>query len=210
MRCYNYVLMLLMSSLIVMSCRESATKTISENDIEIKSYKDSINSLVLNLQLPKNLSIYETIKILEVVYNLDSVDTIIKVDKILKEKRNLISSLIVKDVNDKFMTIKLQNESWINEGDTLVTVDYITYLRHYNRRLLIDDMITNTNELDSITQMILKKSNLKIFSPNGNIAILGDSILFYYNNMKQEDFKVAFSVENIKTQFKKFNTIYNE
>ena len=105
-------------------------------------------------------------------------------DKILKEKRNLISSLIVKDVNDKFMTIKLQNESWINEGDTLVTVDYITYLRHYNRRLLIDDMITNTNELDSITQMILKKSNLKIFSPNGNIAILGDSILFYYNNIK--------------------------
>lgn len=210
MRCYNYVLLLIISSLIVMSCRESTNEIISKNDIERKSYTDSINDLALNLQMPKDFPIYETINILEVVYNLDSVDTIIKVDKILKEKRNFISNIDFQYVSDKFVTIKLQNESWINDGDTLVTIDYITYLRHLNRKLLIDDIIANSDELDSITQMILKKSHFNICSPNGDIAILGDSILFYYKNIKQDDLVVAFSVENIKKQFQKFNTIYNE
>ena len=202
-------------SVLVLVCMLSCSH-ISDTDSMLRQsglnhevYTDSINNIEVNLYLPV-ISNELKLKILEIIYE-DSIETYNSIlQHIYKDRKNFKSNVVALYDNEKALTLRINDLCWTEDGDTLRETSHITYLKRFNRKFLLNDIVSSNEELDSLTEMLNNKAYGVFFSPDVDVTILGDSVIFHYNKIKQEEFQIALSVNEIDKKFRKFKTIYNE
>lgn len=212
---YNLINLKSILSVLVLVCMLSCSH-ISDTDSMLRQsglnhevYTDSINNIEVNLYLPV-ISNELKLKILEIIYE-DSIETYNSIlQHIYKDRKNFKSNVVALYDNEKALTLRINDLCWTEDGDTLRETSHITYLKRFNRKFLLNDIVSSNEELDSLTEMLNNKAYGVFFSPDVDVTILGDSVIFHYNKIKQEEFQIALSVNEIDKKFRKFKTIYNE
>ncbi len=195
----------------ILSCSHvsESESTLRQSDLNHEVYADSVNNIELNLYLPV-ISSELKLKILEIIYedSIESYDSALK--HIYKDYKNFKSNIVALYDNEKVLTLRIVDLYWTDEGDTLQETSHITYLKRYNRKFSLNDIISNSEEMDCLTTMLNGKGHSILFSPDVDVTILGDSIIFHYDKVKQEKLHIALSLDDLDKQFHKLKTIYNE
>lgn len=195
----------------MLSCSQisSTESALRQSDLNHEIYADTINNVELNLYLPP-ISNELKLKILEIICedSIESNDSIIK--HIYKDYKNFKSNVVALYDNDKVLTLRINDLYWTDDGDTMHETSYKTYLKRFNREFSLNDIISSNEEIDLLTTMLNRKGHSILFSPDVDVTISGDSILFHYDKVKQKKLYIAFSVDEIDKNFHKFKTIYNE
>ena len=212
---YNLINLKSILSVLVFVCMLSCShisdtdSMLRQSDLNHEVYSDSINNIEVNLYLPV-ISNELKLKILEIIYE-DSIETYNSILKhICKDRKNFKSNVVALYENEKALTLRINDLYWTKDGDTLRETSHITYLKHYNRKFSLNDIISNNEEIDLLTTMLNGKGQSILFSPDVDVTISGDSIMFHYEKVKQEKLHIALSLDDIDKHFHKFKTIYNE
>ena len=212
---YNLICLKAIMYVLVLVCMLSCSQKsgvepiLRQSDLIHEVYADSINNVELNLYLPP-VSNELKVEIIEILCDdsIESKDLILK--HIYKDYKNFKSNVVALYNNDKVLTLRINDLCWTEDGDTMYETSYITYLKRFNKKFSLNDIISSNEEIDILTTMLNGKGQSILFSPDVDVTILADSILFYYDKVRQENLYVALSVDEIEKEFHKFKTLYNE
>ena len=85
-------------------------------------------------------------------------------------------------------------------------------MRQSKTRLMLDDIVSTANDVDELMNMINDKSENKSehFSPDVDVTILGENLVFHYDRHKQQPIDVSLPIKDVVDKFNKFKRIYNE
>lgn len=208
---FNFVLIIA----ITCACRDNSTGENSLPPIKLQEeeYSDSVKNLNLSLNFPTNDLINKSEKndFLKVVFNQNTNNLDSLIYFAFNYHKNMATDITILYLDNVVISAKCVTQNWIDGGDTLVTNSYISYLRKNKTKLTLSNIIKSPNEIDLLTGMINRKYHNDIFlSPDVDIAILGDSLSFYYNKSHQKNFSVSLHISDMIDKFEKFKTIYNE
>lgn len=208
---FNIVLIII----ILYACGNNSTKNIDLPQITLKSkaYLDTTKQVSIKFNLPSDNLLNRTEKrdFLNVVFNkkFDNADSLIELA--FKNNRNMSVEVTVLYINDKVISAKFITKNWIEGGDTLVNNNYISYLRNLKKELTISDIINTRSEVDQLTEKINLNTKGDVYlSPDVDITICGNHIVFHYDRLYQRELSVSFPVDEILEEFNKFKSIYNE
>ncbi len=208
---FNIVLIII----ILYACGNNSTKNIDLPQITLKSkaYLDTTKQVSIKFNLPSDNLLNRTEKrdFLNVVFNkkFDNADSLIELA--FKNNRNMSAEVTVLYINDKVISAKFITKNWIEGGDTLVNNNYISYLRNLKKELTISDIINTRSEVDQLTEKINLNTKGDVYlSPDVDITIFGNHIVFHYDRLYQRELSVSFPVDEILEEFNKFKSIYNE
>lgn len=208
---FNIVLIII----ILYACGNNSTKNIDLPQITLKSkaYLDTTKQVSIKFNLPSDNLLNRTEKrdFLNVVFNkkFDNADSLIELA--FKNNRNMSAEVTVLYINDKVISAKFITKNWIEGGDTLVNNNYISYLRNLKKELTISDIINTRSEVDQLTEKINLNTKGEVYlSPDVDITICGNHIVFHYDRLYQRELSVSFPVDEILEEFNKFKSIYNE
>ena len=213
MKIYSIIIGLF--AIIISACGSNSSEYKDLPPIKLlnNTYIDSTSQLTISLNVPSSdiLNDIEKKDFLEATFNnqINNIDSIL--NSILANHKNMSIDISILYINDLVISAKYVTKNWINEGDTLNSNYYISYLRKSKTRLSLNDIATTSTEIDMLSEMINQKANNEVYlSPDVDITILGDSLSFHYDNIYQKELKVALAINDIKKRFKNFKAIYNE
>ena len=216
MRETRLILKLILVILICVACNDSSKQQykLPQLALQNEEYFDSINNLKLSLMLPKETLIDSVEKrhLVEVAYfNTKSKDNSL-LEVALSDYINSKTTLEVLYITPNIISAKVETNNWVEGGDTLSTFSYLTYMRQSKTRLMLDDIVSTANDVDELMNMINDKSENKSehFSPDVDVTILGENLVFHYDRHKQQPIDVSLPIKDVVDKFNKFKRIYNE
>ena len=216
MREIRLIFKIILLVLICVACEKSSKQQykLPQLALQNEEYFDSINNLKLSLMLPKETLIDSVEKrhLVEVAYfNTESKDNSL-LEVALSDYINSKTTLEVLYITPNIISAKVETNNWVEGGDTLSTFSYLTYMRQSKTRLMLDDIVSTANDVDELMNMINDKSENKSehFSPDVDVTILGENLVFHYDRHKQQPIDVSLPIKDVVDKFNKFKRIYNE
>ena len=216
MREIRLIFKIILLVLICVACEKSSKQQykLPQLALQNEEYFDSINNLKLSLMLPKETLIDSVEKrhLVEVAYfNTKSKDNSL-LEVALSDYINSKTTLEVLYITPNIISAKVETNNWVEGGDTLSTFSYLTYMRQSKTRLMLDDIVSTANDVDELMNMINDKLENKSehFSPDVDVTILGENLVFHYNRHKQQPIDVSLPIKDVVDKFNKFKRIYNE
>lgn len=216
MREIRLIFKIILLVLICVACEKSSKQQykLPQLALQNEEYFDSINNLKLSLMLPKEMLIDSVEKrhLVEVAYfNTKSKDNSL-LEVALSDYINSKTTLEVLYITPNIISAKVETNNWVEGGDTLSTFSYLTYMRQSKTRLMLDDIVSTANDVDELMNMINDKSENKSehFSPDVDVTILGENLVFHYDRHKQQPIDVSLPIKDVVDKFNKFKRIYNE
>ena len=216
MREIRLIFKIMLLVLICVACEKSSKQQykLPQLALQNEEYFDSINNLKLSLMLPKETLIDSVEKrhLVEVAYfNTESKDNSL-LEVALSDYINCKTTLEVLYITPNIISAKVETNNWVEGGDTLSTFSYLTYMRQSKTRLMLDDIVSTAKDVDELMNMITDKSENKSehFSPDVDVTILGENLVFHYDRHKQQPIDVSLPIKDVVDKFNKLKRIYNE
>lgn len=205
--------MLIMAVCVACANESAQQSSLPQIKLHCETFCDSVNNIKLTLMLPIDNKIPndEVTQLISTAYN-SSEKSQSPLDIALKNHRNCHSSLEVLHMTPKIISTKTTTTSWVDGGDTLNVVSYMSYLRGTESKLNLNDIISNATEIDKLIKLLNNPSLTSngFLPPDVDIIILGDSVAFHYDKHKQQPLKVTLPTDDMIDEFDKFKTLYNE
>ncbi len=209
---FFYVVLLIT---ILTACGNSYTNNVDLPQITLnrETYYDAIKHVSIELNLPSDNLLNSTEKkdFLNVLFGkkFNNVDSLIEIA--FKNYRNMLIEVKVLYINDKVISAKYITKNWIEGGDTLINNNYISYIRNLKKKLTMSEIIETHSEVDLLTEKINRKSKGDVsLSPDVDITILGNHMVFHYDRLYQRELNVSLPLDEILDEFNNFKSIYNE
>lgn len=216
MREIRLIFKIMLLVLICVACEKSSKQQykLPQLALQNEEYFDSINNLKLSLMLPKETLIDSVEKrhLVEVAYfNTESKDNSL-LEVALSDYINSKTTLEVLYITPNIISAKVETNNWVEGGDTLSTFSYITYMRGTKSKLMLDNIISTADDIEELMEMIKENSDDKseYFSPDVDITVLGECLVFHYDRHKQQSIEVSVPINEVINKFDKFKKIYNE
>ena len=216
MRETRLILKLILVILICVACNDSSKQRhkLPHISLQNETYIDSLNNLEFSLLLPKDYVIdsIEKRHLVEVAYsNFDSC-CVSLLDVALNNYINSKTILEVLYITPNFISAKVKTNNWVEGGDTLSSYSYLTYMRGTKSKLMLDNIISTADDIEELMEMIKENSDDKseYFSPDVDITVLGEYLVFHYDRHKQQSIEVSVPINEVINKFDKFKKIYNE
>lgn len=177
------------------------------------SFNDTINNVTLTFSLPDTslFSENEQLKLANIVTGTQAKNLNEVFDSVKMNHRNMNIQCKMLYIDHHVASVQIDVENWIDRGDSLRTIYHLTYLRLSKTKLTLQQIAQTPTEVDSLTEWINQKTNHSAkLSPDVDITILNDSVVFHYDRFVNNQLRVSLPLHKFKDKFENLKTIYNE
>ena len=191
----------------------SCNHNLSPIELHDISFYDSTTNVTLSFSLP-DTSLFNTedqLCFANIVTGKQANDISALFESVKAHQRNMNIKCKMIYIDPQVATAQIDVTNWIESGDTLQTTSYISYLRLSKSKLSLQQIAQTPAEIDSLTEWINQKANQSTkISPDVDITILYDSVVFHYDRHVNQRLWVSLPLHKLKKEFKNLKTIYNE
>lgn len=215
MRIIRLLIVLLCVSAICISCSQQSSCNNALPQIELHdiTFNDSTTNVTLTFSLP-DTSLFnkgEQLMFANIVTGTQAKNLNDVFDSVKMNQRNMNIQCKMLYIDNHVASAQINIRNWINQGDTLRTIYHLTYLRLLKTKLTLQQIAPEPAEVDSLTEWINQKaSHSTKLSPDVDITILNDSVVFHYDRYVKSQLRVSLPLHKLKDKFGNLKTIYNE
>lgn len=215
MRIIRLLIVLLCVSAICISCSQQSSCNNALPQIELHdiTFNDSTTNVTLTSSLP-DTSLFnkgEQLMFANIVTGTQAKNLNNVFDSVKMNHRNMNIQCKMLYIDSHVASAQINIGNWINQGDTLRTIYHLTYLRLPKTKLTLQQIAQTLAEVDTLTKWINQKANYSTkLSPDVDITILNDSVVFHYDRFVKNQLRVSLPLHKLKDKFENLKTIYNE
>lgn len=177
------------------------------------TFNDTINNTTLSFSLP-DTSLFgedEQLKFANIVTGKQAKNLNDIFDSVKVNHRNMNIRCKMLYIDNQVASAQIDVENWIDSGDTLHTISHFTYLRLSKTKLTLQQIAQTPYDVDLLTEWInLKSDHSTKLSPDVDITILNDSVVFHYDRFTNKRLRISLPLQEVKNEFENLKTIYNE
>lgn len=200
---------------ICFSCgrQSSCNKQLPAIKLHDLHFYDTINNVTLTFSLPDTslFSEDEQLKFANIATGKRTNNLSAIFDSVKYNHRNMNIRCKMLYIDNHVASAQIDVENWVDSGDTLHSISHFTYLRLSKTKLTLQQIAQTPYDVDILTEWInLKTDHSTKLSPDVDITILNDSVVFHYDRFTNKRLQISLPLQELKDEFENLKTIYNE